>query len=109
MLKIIHTADWHLGVRLHKKDLAKDHQLFFDWLISTIKEKKIDVLLVSGDIFDHANPSQEAQALYFDVLYRLKETGCKVILTAGNHDSPAVLDLTRKFLKIMDIHVVGII
>lgn len=109
MLKIIHTADWHLGVRLHKKDLAKDHQLFFDWLISTIKEKQIDVLLVSGDIFDHANPSQEAQALYFDVLYRLKETGCKVILTAGNHDSPAVLDLTRKFLKIMDIHVVGMI
>lgn len=109
MLKLIHTADWHLGVRLHKKDLAKDHQLFFDWLISTIKEKQVDVLLVSGDIFDHANPSQEAQALYFDVLYRLKETGCKVILTAGNHDSPAVLDLTRKFLKIMDIHVVGMI
>jgi DNA repair protein SbcD/Mre11 len=109
MLKIIHTADWHLGVRLHKKDLAKDHQLFFDWLISTIKEKQVDVLLVSGDIFDHANPSQEAQGLYFDVLYRLKETGCKVILTAGNHDSPAVLDLTKKFLKIMDIHVVGMI
>lgn len=109
MLKIIHTADWHLGVRLHKKELAKDHELFFDWLISIIKEKQIDVLLVSGDIFDHANPSQEAQGLYFDVLYRLKETGCKVILTAGNHDSPAVLDLTRKFLKIMDIHVIGMI
>ncbi len=107
MLKIIHTADWHLGVRLHKKDLSQDHQLFFDWLIDLIKEREIDVLLVSGDIFDHANPSQEAQAQYYNILYRLKETGCKVILTAGNHDSPAVLNLTKEFLKIMDIHVVG--
>jgi DNA repair protein SbcD/Mre11 len=107
MLKIIHTADWHLGVRLHKKDLSQDHQLFFDWLIDLIREREIDVLLVSGDIFDHANPSQEAQAQYYNILYRLKETGCKVILTAGNHDSPAVLNLTKEFLKIMDIHVVG--
>jgi exonuclease SbcD len=107
MLKILHTADWHLGVRLHKKDLSEDHQYFFDFLIDTIREREIDVLLVSGDIFDHANPSQEALQLYYDVLMKLHRSRCQVILTGGNHDSPAILNMTRKFLKVMDIHVVG--
>jgi exonuclease SbcD len=107
MLKILHTADWHLGVRLHKKDLSEDHQYFFDFLIGTILERSIDVLLVSGDVFDHANPSQEALQQYYDVLMKLHKTGCKVILTGGNHDSPAILNMTRKFLKVMDIHVIG--
>lgn len=107
MLKILHTADWHLGVRLHKKDLTEDHRLFFNFLIDTIHEKSIDVLLVSGDIFDHANPSQEALHLYYDILLKLKHTGCKVIITGGNHDSPAILNMTGGFLKMMDIHVIG--
>jgi len=107
MLKILHTADWHLGVRLHKKEMVEDHRYFFDFLIKTIQERKIDVLLVSGDIFDHANPSQEALQQYYDVLMQLHKTDCKVILTGGNHDSPAILNMTRNFLKVMDIHVVG--
>lgn len=107
MLKILHTADWHLGVRLHKRELTKDYHYFFDFLIETIRNRSIDVLLVSGDVFDHANPSQEALQLYYDVLIRLRETGCKVILTGGNHDSPNILNMTRNFLRMMDIHVVG--
>jgi exonuclease SbcD len=107
MLKILHTADWHLGVRLHKQDLTEDHRLFFQFLLQTIKERGVDVLLISGDIFDHANPSQEALQLYYEVLLQLKECGCQVILTGGNHDSPAILNMTRRFLKLMDIHVVG--
>ena len=107
MLKILHTADWHLGVRLHKKELVEDHRCFFEFLLNTIRERKINVLLVSGDIFDHANPSQEALQQYYDVLMQLHKEDCKVILTGGNHDSPAILNLTRSFLKVMDIHVVG--
>jgi exonuclease SbcD len=107
MLKILHTADWHLGVRLHKRELTNDFLRFFDFLIETIRNRNIDVLLVSGDIFDHANPSQDALQLYYDLLIKLHETKCKVIITGGNHDSPAVLNMTRSFLRMMDIHVVG--
>ena len=64
-MKILHTADWHLGKRLHKQELIEEHQLFFEWLIKTIKEREIDVLLIAGDVFDLSNPPTEARALYY--------------------------------------------
>ena len=63
-MKILHTSDWHLGKRLHGHDLSQDHELFFKWLIKIIEEESIDVLLVSGDIFDLANPSSDARKQY---------------------------------------------
>lgn len=106
-MKIIHTADWHIGKRLHKHDLSKDFYLFIEWLIDLVKEKKVDVVLVSGDIFDLANPSSEARKAYFQTLLKLHRLNCKVIITGGNHDSPAVLNGPKELLQAMDIHVVG--
>ena len=54
-MKILHTADWHIGKILHKQELYEELALFFDWLEAYILEEKIDVLLVAGDIFDMAN------------------------------------------------------
>ncbi len=82
-MRILHTADWHLGIKLHKKDLAEDHKIFFEWLINLIVEREIEVLLISGDIFDHANPTSEARQLYYSFLKQLIHVKCKVIITAG--------------------------
>ncbi|HSI69060.1 MAG TPA: exonuclease SbcCD subunit D C-terminal domain-containing protein [Gillisia sp.] len=106
-MKILHTADWHIGKKLHKHDLARDFDLFIKWLGSTIEKEKVDVLLVSGDVFDLANPSSDARRQYYRALMELRQFNCKLILTGGNHDSPAMLDAPAEILRELDMHVVG--
>lgn len=106
-IKILHTADWHIGKQLLKIDFAEDMNLFFDWLIKCIEENNINVLLMSGDLFDQANPSQQAMKQYYYFLKQLLPLKCKVILTGGNHDSPHVINAPKELLEILDIKVVG--
>ncbi|WP_271424571.1 exonuclease SbcCD subunit D [Aequorivita sinensis] len=106
-MKILHTSDWHIGKQLLKFDLTADLDLFFEWLINYIKSEDIDVLLVSGDVFDQANPSQAAFKQYYDLLKKLINLDCKIIITGGNHDSSAVLNAPAELLKAFDITVVG--
>lgn len=106
-VKILHTADWHLGKVLHKYSLEQDHQLFLEWLYRRIVEQEIDLLLVSGDIFDTSLPSSATLALYYNFLRKLVGLKCKVVVTGGNHDSPGVLNAARHILEYLDIRVVG--
>lgn len=106
-MKILHTADWHIGKKLHKHELSKDFDLFIQWLCETIKNNSVDLLLVSGDVFDLANPSSEARRQYYKALMVLRQLECKIILTGGNHDSPAMLDAPQHLLRELDMHVVG--
>jgi exonuclease SbcD len=106
-MKILHTSDWHIGKQLLKYDLSEDLELFFTWLIAYIKSENINVLLVSGDIFDQANPSQAAYKQYYDLLKNLINLDCKIILTGGNHDSATVLNAPAELLKAFDISVIG--
>lgn len=107
MMKILHTSDWHIGKQLHKYDLSEDLSMFFEWLIDTIKREGIDLLLVSGDIFDQANPSQAAYKQYYDILEKLIALDCKIILTGGNHDSASVLNAPAQLLEAFNIRVIG--
>ncbi|MFN3380431.1 MAG: exonuclease subunit SbcD [Runella zeae] len=106
-MKILHTADWHLGKQLHKYSLEEDQRLFLEWLSDTIQQRSIDLLLISGDIFDTANPSNLALTQYYGFLKKLIGTDCQVIVTGGNHDSPGVLNAPRELLKFLNIKVVG--
>ena len=108
-MRILHTADWHIGQRLHERQRIDEHKEFLKWLLNTIKEQKVDILLVSGDIFDTALPSAEATNLYYSFLFQLfNETDAYTVIIAGNHDSPRHLDAPKEFLKMGRIHVVGI-
>ena len=106
-MKILHTADWHIGKKLHKTELSADFDLYIDWLCRLIEEKEIDLLIVSGDIFDLANPSSEARSQYYRALMKMKKFNCKIIMTGGNHDSPAMLDAPKEILRELDIHIIG--
>ena len=107
-MRILHTADWHIGHRLYERSRIEEHHQFLDWLLTTIQENTVDVLLVAGDIFDTALPSSEATNLYYQFLFRLyRETHAHAIITAGNHDSPTRLAAPREFLKMGRVHVVG--
>lgn len=106
---ILHTADWHLGKQLKKTDFYDDMQQFFDWLIQTIDEQHVDVVLMSGDLFDLSNPSQTSLQQYYGFLRKMVglNRACKLIITGGNHDSPSVLDAPREVLNMLDITVIG--
>lgn len=108
-LKILHTADWHLGVSLYNESLEEDHALFLNWLVTKcIPEVNPNVLIISGDVFDKANPSINARKQYFQFLANLVNLGVQhVIITAGNHDSPAMLEAPRELLEFLNIHIVG--
>ena len=108
-MRILHTADWHIGQRLHERQRTDEHEQFLNWLLDRIREYQVELLLVSGDIFDTALPSSESTNLYYEFLYRLyKETHTYAVITAGNHDSARHLEAPREFLKMGRIHVVGL-
>lgn len=106
-MKFLHTADWHLGKVLHRHEINPEIGLFFDWLEKIIIDEKVDVLLISGDIFDLANPSNKDLKLYYHFLYRLSALKIKTIITGGNHDSVSLLNAPAQLLDTMNIHVIG--
>jgi exonuclease SbcD len=107
-MKILHTADWHLGHRLHEQSQYEEQFAFLDWLHNYIDAAGIDVLLISGDVFDTGVPSTQSQRLYYDFLVNLRQTNCQqIIITGGNHDAPGTLNAPKDLLAALSIHVVG--
>lgn len=108
-LKILHTADWHLGQKFYEYDRTEEHQKFLSWLIKLLEAEDIDVLLVAGDIFDVANPSSSSQRLFYDFLYKATQQikGLQIILIAGNHDSPSRLEAPKSWMELFDISIIG--
>ncbi|HMP28890.1 MAG TPA: exonuclease subunit SbcD [Saprospiraceae bacterium] len=106
-MKLIHTADWHIGKNLHNIDLYEDFQAFASFLLKYVEEEKIDVVMVAGDIFDTSVPSNQARKQYFNVLTSLIKLGVKVIITAGNHDSIANIESPKQILEYLSVYAVG--
>lgn len=110
IFRVLHTADWHLGKTLHDHDRMDEHVYFLDFLLKTIKEKEVDTLIIAGDVFDSVNPPPYALRIYYDFLADVYHTTkCAVVVTSGNHDSPAQLEAPKDVLKALNIHVVGTI
>jgi len=108
MLRILHTADWHLGKQLGDLSREQEHSHFLTFLLNCILTESIDVLLIAGDVFDSANPPQSAVAQYYQFLSELHlHSQCQVVVTAGNHDSPAHLEAPKPLLKLLRTHVIG--
>ena len=64
-MKILHTADWHLGHRLHEQSQVEEQALFLEWIENFIIQEEIDVLLISGDVFDTNAPSNQSLEMYY--------------------------------------------
>ena len=109
MLRLIHTADWHLGHTLHGVSRHTEHQQFLNWLLAELLDKQADALIVAGDIFDSANPSAQAQAQLYEFLVSAKkqQATLDIILVGGNHDSATRLDAPSSILNALGVHVVG--
>ena len=110
-MKILHTADWHLGQVFYQYDRSYEHKLFLDWLLETIQTHNIDVLLVSGDVFDVSNPSAASIRLFYSFLNKAIRLypHLQIIITAGNHDSASRLEAPKPLLESSNIHIIGLI
>ena len=107
-LKILHTADWHLGQKFFHKDRKKEHQAALDWLVQLIDKEAVDVVILAGDVFDVDNPPNYARKMYLDFLCRLIPTTCRqIVVVAGNHDSANLLDAEKNIMDALDVFVVG--
>ncbi len=108
-MRVLHTADWHLGQHfLTGQERTTEQQAFLDWLLLTIQDQGIEVLVIAGDIFDTQTPSYTAQELYYTFLVKMQSTGCRdIVVVGGNHDSPTMLNASRQLLRKLRIHVVG--
>jgi exonuclease SbcD len=88
-VRLLHTADWHLGKSLEGRSRLAEQEQFLDELILIVEEQKVDVVLMAGDVFDTVNPSAAAEQLFYESLARLADKGKRqVIVIAGNHDNP---------------------
>jgi len=108
-MRFLHTSDWHLGQTLHSFERTYEHQCFLDWLLDTITTEQAEGLLISGDIFDNANPSAASQKQLYRFLQQAKARvpHLNIIIIAGNHDSPGRLEAPGPLLEEFDTTVVG--
>jgi DNA repair protein SbcD/Mre11 len=107
-MKILHTADWHLGQRFLHFDRQIEQEAALNDLLQIIQNEQVDILIVAGDIFDTGNPPNYAFRQYYNFLRQCLKTNCRhLIITGGNHDSPATLDAPRELLKYLNIRVIG--
>ncbi|WP_424623430.1 metallophosphoesterase family protein, partial [Actinomyces bouchesdurhonensis] len=85
---ILHTSDWHLGRTLHGASLGDSADAFIEWLVALVRERGVDAVLISGDVFDRAVPPVDALARMRRALRELTAL-TTVVLTSGNHDGAA--------------------
>ncbi|MGQ7854530.1 exonuclease SbcCD subunit D [Pedobacter sp. WC2501] len=110
-MKILHTADWHIGQLFHEYDRSDEHQQFLNWLVQLLHTKQIDVLLISGDVFDISNPSAQSIRMFYTFLNQATtaKPGLQIIITAGNHDSASRLEAPKPLLQSSNVHIIGLV
>ena len=103
-MRFLHTSDWHLGRSLHRADLREAQAAFLDHLVETARAERVDAVLVAGDVYDRAIPPVDAVALCEDALARLRDTGARVIVISGNHDSALRLGVNSALIDTAGVH-----
>lgn len=103
-MRILHTSDWHLGRSLHRVPMLEAQRTFLDHLVATVRERGVDAVLVSGDIYDRAVPPLSAVELFDDALHRLAAEGVPTVMISGNHDSARRLGVGAGLIGRAGIH-----
>lgn len=108
-MRILHTADWHLGRIFHGLHLTEDQSYLMDQFVAMVKDVKPDVVIIAGDLYDRAVPPPDAVRLLDSVFSRLIEMDVTVAVIAGNHDSPARLGFGARLFEHRRLHVSSLI
>lgn len=104
----LHTSDWHLGAAGGERELLEDQRFFIDEICRVVRERRVDAVLLAGDVYDRAVASASAIGLYDDAMDRLcRELEVPVLVIAGNHDGPERLASCGSLLDRAGLHVLG--
>ena len=106
-MRVLHTADWHLGKKLGRFERYPEMEQFIDFLVEVCRDRSVDLVLIAGDLFDTPAPPNRAVALATSALQRLTGLGAKVVAIAGNHDSPDYFENLHRFSELHGVHLVG--
>ncbi len=104
-MRILHTSDWHLGRSFHREDLLGHQGVFVDHLLEVVETEKVDVVVVSGDVYDRALPHVDAVALADEAFARLAASRAKVVVSSGNHDSAQRLGFGSRLMDAAGVFV----
>ena len=108
-MKIIHTSDWHLGQEFYSYDRNEEHNAFLLQLRDIVADEQPDVLIVSGDIYHNATPSNTVMRLFTDRLDQVRQAspGMQIVVIAGNHDSATRLEISSSVWSHLNVHIIG--
>jgi exonuclease SbcD len=104
-MRILHTSDWHLGRSFHREGMLGAQSEFVDHVVEVVRAEHVDLVVVSGDIFDRALPPVDAVELASDALRRLLSARVRVVVTSGNHDSAPRLGFASELIDAAGVHV----
>ncbi|HJJ35759.1 MAG TPA: exonuclease SbcCD subunit D [Methanocorpusculum sp.] len=104
-MKLLHTADLHIGKRLGERDLTDDQKHILDQILSVIDKEHVDALLIAGDVYDRSAPSADAIALFEDFLTELAFRRIATFIIYGNHDSAERLSYGSRIFSLHNIHI----
>lgn len=106
-MKFLHTSDLHIGKRMNGVSLLGDQKNVLDQIVGIAASEKCDAVIIAGDVYDKANPSAEAMALFDSFLWNLSELSAEVFIISGNHDSPQRVDYLSEFMSRSGINICG--
>ena len=104
-MRLLHTADWHVGKPLRGRSRMEEYAAALEEVASIAADRKVDAVLMAGDVFDSPAPPPEAEKLVYDFLARLVPEGIAAVVIAGNHDHPRKLGALASLLEGLRIHV----
>jgi exonuclease SbcD len=103
-VRILHTSDWHLGRSFHRVNMLGAQADFIGHLVTTVRRREVDAVVVSGDVYDRAVPPLAAVELFDDALHRLAGLGVPTVMISGNHDSARRLGVGAGLIGRAGIH-----
>ena len=107
-MRIVHTSDWHAGRTWKGIQRLAELGNVLEHLGDFLEQEKIDLLLMSGDIFDNSAPPPEAEKLVFGFFKRVGQAGIPSVVIAGNHDSPTRVEAWGTLAELVQVHALGL-
>ena len=99
-MRILHLADLHLGKILQEESLLEDQKYMLEEIIKKVQEENIEIILISGDIYDRSIPQTDAVDMLDYFLNKLiKDLKKQVFMISGNHDSKERLGFGNKIFE----------
>lgn len=106
-MKIVHTADWHIGKSLRGRHRGHEYKAVLKELRDYIIKESVDILIVAGDLFDSSTPSAEAENIVYNFFHDVSKTGVHSVVIAGNHDSGLRFEAISGIMELAQVRMRG--